>query len=159
MVDKKALLAAILTQLENELLIAVNAANNARLDAIDDQSVAETQYDTLGIEASYLAHGQSERADAISNQILIYQQLVLKDFNENDSIELGAIVEVSNAVTTHCYFIGPSAGGMVLSINRQKVTVISPSAPLAKALLGKYLDDEIGTIGKSPQAFDIVGLY
>ena len=149
MIDKTALIDTILSKLQNELTIAVNAANNARLDAIDDQSVAETQYDTVGIEASYLAHGQSERAELISKQIITYKQWPIKDFQENDKIQIGAIIEVSNLQDTHYYFIGPAAGGMVITINEIKVTVITPNAPLAEALLDKYIDDEIGKIGKS----------
>ena len=37
------------------------AAKQAHDAAINEESVAENKYDTFGLEASYLAHGQSQR--------------------------------------------------------------------------------------------------
>ncbi|GAA5138069.1 hypothetical protein GCM10025767_19860 [Thalassotalea piscium] len=59
----------LITYLKNELSALVNAANSARAASIDEQSVAETQYDTLAIEAGYLAEGQAKRAQLIALEI------------------------------------------------------------------------------------------
>jgi len=66
---KAEVISKILTYLQNELASLSTAAKNAHLAAIDDQSVAETQYDTLAIEASYLAEGQSRRVEALKKSI------------------------------------------------------------------------------------------
>ena len=55
----------ILDDLRQAYQGAMHAADQAHSAATDDQSVAETQYDTLAIEAAYLAHGQSQRHDLI----------------------------------------------------------------------------------------------
>ena len=44
--NKEKLITNIISHLENALSIAKHAANEAHLAATDDQSVAETQYDT-----------------------------------------------------------------------------------------------------------------
>ena len=67
--DKEKIIQDILNYLRQELSIIQEAANNAHLAATDDQSVAETQYDTLAIEASYLAEGQSRRVDELKLSI------------------------------------------------------------------------------------------
>ena len=59
--NKNKILDAVLSYLYLELSHCEQAANNAHLAATDDQSVAETQYDTLAIESAYLAEGQSRR--------------------------------------------------------------------------------------------------
>lgn len=58
--DKQQLLVQISTRLQADLEVNMEAANEAREAAIHDESVPETQYDTIGLEASYLAHGQSK---------------------------------------------------------------------------------------------------
>ena len=84
-IEKQSLINTIIEQLEAELENALQSAETARLAAIDDQSVAETQYDTLGLEASYLAHGQSERAANLITQINAYKALPVKDFSIDDA--------------------------------------------------------------------------
>ncbi len=49
MFNKKQLVDVIVTALKQELQQAIDAANEAHAAAVDDQSVAETQYDTLAI--------------------------------------------------------------------------------------------------------------
>ncbi|GAM58368.1 transcription elongation factor [Vibrio ishigakensis] len=62
------LIEILTTQRQN----ALAAADSAHDDATHEQSVAETQYDTVGLEAAYLAHGQSQRVadcDMMINRI------------------------------------------------------------------------------------------
>ena len=49
--------------LEAQLNSAKQAAKAAHDAATHEESVAETQYDTLGLEAVYLARGQAERVN------------------------------------------------------------------------------------------------
>ena len=142
MIEKQRLINLIIEKLKQELANAVNSANQAHLAATDDQSVAETQYDTLGIEASYLAHGQSERAAMIQQQITSYESLVCKSFKEEDEIALTAIVGLDNN-KQKLYFIGPHAGGLQLKIDNKIVNVITPTSPLAEQLIGLSIYDEI----------------
>ncbi|WNC72755.1 hypothetical protein RGQ13_01930 [Thalassotalea psychrophila] len=161
MTDKKLLIDAIIIQLKQELINAINSADMARQAATDDQSVAETQYDTLGLEASYLAHGQSERAEQIKQQIKQYQDLLTKDFDRNDEINIGSLVKLKNTLnnTELYYFIGPSAGGLKIQLNNLKVMLITPQAPVAKELIGKSQFDFISLPSPKENELEIVEIF
>ena len=55
------LIALILEQLQSELATALNASDQAHASATHSENVPENQYDTLALEAAYLAHGLSVR--------------------------------------------------------------------------------------------------
>ena len=158
---KENLIALIIEQLQHELSHAIEAANNAHLAATDDQSVAETQYDTLAIEAAYLAEGQTKRVAEIKKAISAYQQLQLKEFDEETPIALGAMVQLAEDVNQKkWYFIGPASGGVKASFAEQNFTVITPQSPIGQALLGKYIDDELMvTLGSKSLSDNISNCY
>jgi len=147
MINKKELIDVVVTALTKELQQAIEAANEAHAAAVDDQSVAETQYDTLAIEASYLAEGQSKRVTEFQQAIDAYQTLTLLDFDENSIVTLGALVQLSaDSKTNHWFFIGPAAGGFRCQHGQQNITVITPQSPMGMALIGKQQDDDIEVI-------------
>lgn len=147
---KEILVNNIINHLEIELAKAVDAAEKAHLAATDDQSVAETQYDTLAIEASYLAEGQSRRIIEFKNALIAYQPLLASVSDDNkkhgheNAITLGNLVQLDNDVSEqHWFYIGPAAAGYRTKINDQHFTVVTPQSPMGQALIGKYPDDEI----------------
>jgi len=144
MPNKKQLVDLVVTALSKQLQQAIDAANEAHAAAVDDQSVAETQYDTLAIEASYLAEGQSKRVIEFQHAIDAYKALELIELNSESYIALGALVQLStDADTNHWFFIGPAAGGFRCQLAQQNITVITPKSPMGIALIGKQLDDDI----------------
>jgi transcription elongation GreA/GreB family factor len=159
--NKKQIISDILTHLEQELVAIKNAANNAHLAATDDQSVAETQYDTLAIEASYLAEGQSRRVAEIQTARQVIEQLVIRYFQEDSPITLSAWVELTNEDQIKQYFfIAPAAGGFSGVLNEQSYTVITPNSPMGKALIGKFIGDEVELIVGSHKCInEINGIY
>ena len=157
MIDKAHLLDKIIIKLNDELVNALESAESARMAATDEQSKPETQYDTLGLEASYLAHGQSERAQQIINQIHQYKALAENSLISQQIIDLGAVVLLTNLQNNkqHWYFIGPSAGGMNLKLGRDSIMVITPESPLASQLIDKECDDEITLLNNQSQSFRV----
>ncbi|WP_019026473.1 GreA/GreB family elongation factor [Colwellia piezophila] len=144
MPNKKQLIELVITALTQELQQAIDAANDAHAAAIDDQSVAETQYDTLAIEASYLAEGLSRRVAEFQQSIEAYKALDIIEFNSNSHITLGALVQLSaDFKTHHWFFIGPAAGGFRCQLAEQNITIITPQSPMGTALIGKQQDDDI----------------
>ena len=63
--NKRALIKKIIAQLASGLDAYVRAARAAHAEATHEQSRAENKYDTRGLEASYLARGQSQQAAEI----------------------------------------------------------------------------------------------
>ncbi|WP_310649791.1 MULTISPECIES: hypothetical protein [unclassified Colwellia] len=124
------------------------AANNAHKAATDDQSVAETQYDTLAIEQSYLAEGQSRRVDEIRYAIKRLQSIPLVALQKKPEINIGSVVQLEKDIDKQqWFFLAPAAGGyrckLAVQSNTINIVVITPQSPIGAAMMGKVLDDEI----------------
>ena len=63
-VKKEAVVKKIIERLQADLELYFKAARAAHFEATHEQSKAENKYDTRGLEASYLARGQSKQAGA-----------------------------------------------------------------------------------------------
>jgi len=163
--NRSPLITIILQHLKKELANCKLAANNAHLAAIDDQSVAETQYDTLAIESAYLAEGQSRRIMdfelAINQLEQLKTQLTAKDTEVNKTIRVGSIVQLSDDYqNNNWFFIAPAAAGYKFTIKDKNFTVITPKSPMGIALMNKAIDDEIEVIiGNNKLVDDITAIY
>jgi transcription elongation GreA/GreB family factor len=144
LIDKEIIRQAILTQLSTDHQNAVLAANTAHAAATNEESKAENKYDTRGVEASYLAEGQSRRVAELETSIAAYEGLLLSEFDESTKIRLTALVTlVDSEGNNRCLFVGPDGGGLVLALSIGECIVVTPMAPLGKALIGKYVGDEV----------------
>ena len=98
----------ILDKLKIDLDIAERAAQTAYETATHEENIAENKYDTLGLEASYLATGQARRAQAIRHTLSTWKQLVLRPFDESQGVQLGALVWLADEHDKRqCLFLGP----------------------------------------------------
>ena len=60
------------------------------------------------------------------------------------TVTLGSLVLLEDdAGATRTVFVGPAAGGLIVKTPGGDVTVVTPDAPLGRALLTTGLDDEI----------------
>ena len=142
--NKSQLLQQVIARLEEDLLQAQQAAQSAYETATHEENIAENKYDTLGLEASYLATGQARRAAAIRQTLANWKQLVLRAFDPQLGIQLGALIELSDDEDRRqCLFLGPDGASMKLQQDGQAVQVIGPQAPLGQLLLGKAVGDEV----------------
>jgi transcription elongation GreA/GreB family factor len=158
-IDKTALTSLVMNELSKELNQAINAANEAHAAAVDDQSVAETQYDTLAIEASYLAEGQSRRVQELQTALKAYQDSNFVVFDEDKPIKLTALVQLAKDSTKqHWFFIGPAAGGFRCEVLGQHITVITPQSPMGLALLDKYQGDDVDITLGTNQLCDYIAM-
>ncbi|GAA6135853.1 hypothetical protein NBRC116188_26430 [Oceaniserpentilla sp. 4NH20-0058] len=141
--DKTQLIAQIIQQLTESLSHATAAAEEAHKGATHDQSKAETQYDTLGLEHAYLAEGQAKRIEELQDQISQFHHMKVKSYCEDDPIYLGAVVELLNTQTNQplCVFLAPCGGGNHIQLGARTIQVVSPMSPLTQALLGLYAED------------------
>jgi transcription elongation GreA/GreB family factor len=155
---KPQLLELITTTLARNLDIAQRAAQTAYETATHEENVAENKYDTLGLEASYLATGQARRTEEIRQALLKYQGWVLRDYDDVGGIQIGTLVTLENPRgESQRLFLGPDAAGLILMLDGQQVTVITPRAPLGMALLGKFEGDEVSiTVSGTVQVSEIV---
>ena len=135
--NKRAVIKKIIAKLTDELAIYFRAAEASRAEATHEQSKAESKYDTRGLEASYLARGQSRQAAEIETAITEFEKLAASKSATNGTIDIGALVELKMNGESSFYFIGPRAGGMEVEHNKQEVLVITPQSPLGEQLVGK----------------------
>ena len=141
--NKRALVEKIIAQLAEEVESYARSARAAQAEATDEQSKAENKYDTRGLEASYLAHGQSRQAAEMEEAIEQFHALTLRDFGAGEAIDLGALVEVDRGGKAARYFIGPRAGGTEISHAGKAVLVITPQSPLGRQLVGARAGDRL----------------
>jgi transcription elongation GreA/GreB family factor len=141
--NKRAIIKKIIAKLTGELEIYFRAAQFSRAEATHESSKAESKYDTRGLEASYLARGQSKQAAELEIAIAEFEKLPVKKFADGEAIGIGALVELENGGEKLFYFIGPRAGGTEVMHDRQEILVITPQSPLGEQLLGKKSGDRL----------------
>jgi transcription elongation GreA/GreB family factor len=163
--DKTTLIEELLTEIKLSLAVATRAANDAKDLATHEQSKPETQYDTVGLEASYLAHGQSQRVAELKLALMQWQalsELAAKDTVRTErAIEFGCLIQLENEEAEAVWFLlGPAMGGLKLKHNDKLITVVTESSPLGKAIMGRYIDDEINlSLQGKNRLYEIIGVY
>ena len=174
-VNKKQLLKQLLNHLKQEIDATLNAVNEAHALASHEQSKPENQYDTLALEAAYLAHGQSVRIAELQRQFMLLDHFELSDYSDDSRIVVGALVCIENLVEgvgreenqQQWLWLLPVAGGILLKLedcnNNESgnlgLRTITPEAPLAKKLLGSYVGDELVlNLGDKKKQFEVIEL-
>jgi transcription elongation GreA/GreB family factor len=142
-VNKRAIVKKIIVRLTEELQVCFRAAKFSRAEATHESSKAESKYDTRGLEASYLARGQSKQAAEIESAIAEFEKLAVRNFGAGEPIDLGALVELEHGGENSLYFIGPRAGGTEILHDQKEILVITPQSPLGEQLLGKKSGDKL----------------
>jgi transcription elongation GreA/GreB family factor len=159
-VNKKELLIQLQQCLQKEVNSTLGAVNEAHSLATHEQSKPENQYDTLALEAAYLAHGQSERIIDLQRQMIVLNHFELTAFTEETRIGLGALVCIKEQhKPIQWLWLVPVAGGQVLTCCETEVRTITEKAPLAARLIGRYLGDEIEIVlGRKKKQFEVIEL-
>jgi hypothetical protein len=177
-VNKKELLQQLLSHLQQEIDATLNAVNEAHALASHEQSKPENQYDTLALEAAYLAHGQSGRIAELQRQFMLLDHFEFSDCNDNSRIAVGALMRIEEAGCDdhkqQWLWLLPVAGGVLLKFenknknkNKRKdnddeniaIRTITAEAPLAKTLVGRYVGDEVVlSLGHTKKQFEIIEL-
>lgn len=135
--NKRAILKKILARLAADLEGFARAARNAHAEATHEQSKAENKYDTRGLEAAYLARGQSRQMQETEDAFAAFEKLEVRAFGPKDPIDVGAVVELECQGDRETYFLGPKAGGLELQHDGREILVITPQSPLGTQLVGK----------------------
>jgi transcription elongation GreA/GreB family factor len=140
--DKGKLITAFVALLENDLIMMKNAARAAHEAATHEESQPENEYDTRGLEASYLAGAQAKRAAEIDEALALFRNTSFKSFNERDPIQATALVKVrlDDEQVNHLLLM-PKGGGVKLDFEGSSIQVVTPRSSLGEALLGLYVGD------------------
>lgn len=144
--DKRAVLAALIAEVQRSLDVMVEAAKIAHAAATHEEMKPENDKDTRGLEAGYLARGQSQRAAEIEATL---RKLRAFPVRACDVVQEGALVVTIDVATRarSTVFIAPAGGGVKLDVDGTPVQAVSLSSPLGEALEDKGAGD-IAEMGK-----------
>lgn len=140
--DKNKILDAFLRELERELNTLIEAAFEAKEAATSEEARAENEYDTRGLEASYLAGAQSKRAGELRDFINQLKKIKIRSYRESDEIEATALIEIEiDGEEKKWFFMVPQEGGAKVTIDGLSILLISPESPLGQEIYGKRVGD------------------
>lgn len=134
--EKQKIIQTICNQLEQDLIVLKAAALATYDAAINEESKPENEYDTRGLEASYLAGAQAKRVADTEELIYTYRNTPLKEFTISEAISSTALVEVEFQGRRSFIFIVPKGGGQILNVDSKLIQTVTPSSPLGESLLG-----------------------
>ena len=150
--DKARLRIELLGRLEAQLATA-RAAHAAAIEgAIDDEARPENDKDTRGLEQSYLARGYAQRVAELEAAVAAVAVMTIA---RQSRVAIGAIVVALDDDRERAFFVAGHGGGIELG----DVTVVTPTSPLGRALLGKHIDDECElAVGNSRRSLAITAV-
>lgn len=137
--NKERAVTAVRAVLSAALDAALAGAESARDEATHGESRAENKYDTRGLEASYLAAGQAERV------LELRAALAALEARGGERVGVGSLVRTDGGAW---YLVAQGAGGVRVELDGHTVSVLSPDAPLGRALLGCEPGDEVEVSGR-----------
>ncbi|MCU1265693.1 MAG: hypothetical protein JWM21_2011 [Acidobacteria bacterium] len=144
-IDKTALLEGIIRTLEEEIKTLRASFDEAKLTSIEAPGRMQSRYDTMGVEAAWVADGLAKSIEEKAEGTYRLKNVRLPDSPERVSI--GCIVGIGpeGSAIENLYFILPACGGMSIPIDNSNLTLqtVMLQAPVARALIGKSLDDEV----------------
>lgn len=143
MIDKPKLLSAFIAKLEADLDLITRAALLARDEAIDEESRAESKWDTRGQEAAYLAEGQAKIATELTEAISLFRDLDITPTLPPEQIRAGSVFVVAQPQGEMNAFVAPRAGGTEVTLDGKTFIVVTPTSPLGREALGKKAGDFI----------------
>lgn len=133
--------------LQQELDAITQSQSEAQSGMTHAESRAENDKDTRAIESSYLARGLAQRVAELKASLATIQAWKLSPPAPNQELQagLGRIVSLcdEDQEEQKRVWLAPTGGGLKLQRQAPATLVLTPSAPLGQALLGKGLDDEI----------------
>ncbi|ALC15025.1 GreA/GreB family elongation factor [Desulfuromonas soudanensis] len=158
--DKEPLRQRIIEQLAADLELFLQAARAAHEAATNAENLPDNEYETLALEASYVAQGQANRAQEIRMALESYKALELRPFGDGEPIRLGALVTLEGEDGRfRTVLIGPEAGGLKVFDGNREIIVITPSSPLGQELLGRIEGDQVTTgVGDTMRDYEIIAV-
>lgn len=159
--DKKLIHEAITDALKNLVENAKSAMLLAYETATHEENIAENKYDTLGLEAAYLAQGQARRLAECENDLAAFQNIAPRPFETGEAVAIGALVHIEDEDGNGQYlFLGPAAGGLKIVSGGRDIVVVTPSAPLGKALLNTGAGDTVTLhLAATQKQYEVVAIY
>lgn len=156
-IDKAKILEQLVQELDNELRQLRVAYEEARRTSVEAPGRMQSRYDTMGIEAAWVADGLAKNFEEKTLALQTLRQSPLPEKPER--VTLGCIVGVGprDGSVDALFFILPACGGMVVSADGAdlKVQIVTPSTPIGRGLIRK-LPGEVVSVRRNRTEPDCV---
>ena len=145
---KSALKSELVGLLKETLAALTRTQRETQEAATHEEAKPENDKDTRALEQSYLARGQAIRAVDLRAAISLAEMTPTGAWVAGAKVALGALVTVAEDERETTYWLAAAGGGSRL---RGGVQVVTPEAPLGRALIGKVAGDDCDVVmgGKS----------
>jgi transcription elongation GreA/GreB family factor len=149
----------LIAKLEAERQTLAEAALSTYEAATHEESEAEDQYDTRGLEASYLAGAQAKRVADVEQVLHTVRNMNFRNYTDADAIGAAALVQLDHdGKGSYCLLL-PQGGGMTIDHDGYHVQVITPQSPLGEALLGRTVGDvAVIDVGNQTREYEIISI-
>ena len=157
--DKGAVLDAFAADLTAAIDEATARAKATAASATHAEARAENDKDTRGLEESYLAAGQAQRAADLELELAALKSLPRRAFDDSTPLTAGALVLLEDEdEAQRALLITTASGGRKVTVSGVTVHAVTPAAPLGRAVLGKVVGDDVSIVVKGrARDFEIVG--
>ena len=141
--DKTKLLAAVLRIVEAEIEHLQTGLAHARHAKLEAPGRMQSRYDTMGIEAGWVADGLVKTLGEKQESLRLLTQFQFP--TETKRVGLGSLVGIGsrNGLPQDFYFVLPGAGGASITWENNEISIVTPQAPIARKISGKIFGDEI----------------
>ena len=159
MLNKYTVLHHIVEQLTADLLMLEQAVALARDTATHADCLGSSKYETMGLEASYLAQGQGTRLLEVERSLKYFKHIQLKE--STSAVTLSSMLKLADEQDDkQMLWVASEAGGLKVQWGETEVTVITPRSPLGRALMGKVAGDEIAVhITGRTRHYELLAVY
>lgn len=156
---KQKLMDELVGKLKAELTELESAAKATKEFATDQEFKAESKYDTRSLEASYLASAEAKRVEDLKLEIQMLEEVDLKNSQDNNEVSIGSLLNLRHQNQDRTYFLIPTSGGTILSIDNHPVLVVSVFSPLGAAALGLKVGEEFEVeTPKDTRTYQVISL-
>jgi transcription elongation GreA/GreB family factor len=153
---KRRLVAELLERLRADHAALARAQRATVAGATSEEAKSEHSKDTRALEQTYLARGQAQRVEELSEGLARVAVLPLRVFAADERVAVGAVVEIEEEGASSVLLLVPYGGGIRLSGGEQ---VVTPASPLGRALVGRVAGDSVElTVAGRTRALTVLGV-
>jgi transcription elongation GreA/GreB family factor len=145
--DKQFMVAQLVERIRASVDVAKREQEAAAAEARDGASADEKRADSrVALEFSSLAQAQGRRASAALDELGQLESFRPSPISTSrPQVAMGAIIEVEDGDEGRTIFLAPVGAGIELTMPDGDgfVTVVTPSSPLGRAVLGRAVGDTV----------------